>query len=60
MIDPLGVGVVIRATHMCTSMRGALKSNAHMRTAYLMGTFLNDPKSRDEFLNSIEGPSRLS
>ena len=60
LINPLGVGVVIRATHLCTSMRGALKSNAHMRTAYLMGTFLNDPKSRDEFLNSIEGPSRLS
>ncbi len=52
--------MVIRATHLCTSMRGAMKSNAHMRTAYLMGTFLNDPKSRDEFLNSIEGPSRLS
>src|SRR4030042_796140 len=60
LINPLGVGVVIRATHLCTSMRGAMKANAHMRTACLMGTFLSDPKSRDEFLNSIEGPSRLS
>jgi GTP cyclohydrolase I len=60
LINPLGVGVVIRATHLCTSMRGAMKANAHMRTACLMGTFLSDAKTRDEFLNSVEGPSRLA
>jgi len=60
LINPMGVGVVIRATHLCMSMRGAKKANAHMRTAYLMGTFLSDEKTRAEFLNSIEGPSRLA
>jgi GTP cyclohydrolase I len=55
LINPLGVGVVIRATHLCMSMRGAMKANAHMRTAYLMGSFLNDLKTREEFLSSIEG-----
>lgn len=59
LVNPLGVGVVIRATHLCMSMRGAMKANAHMRTAYLMGNFLTEQKTRDEFLNSVEGPSRL-
>ncbi len=59
LINPLGVGVVIRATHLCMSMRGAMKANAHMRTAFLMGSFLDDPKTRDEFLSSIEGPGHL-
>lgn len=58
LIHPLGVGVVIRATHLCMSMRGAMKANAHMRTTYLMGTFLSEEKTRAEFLNSIEGPGR--
>ena len=54
LINPLGVGVVIRATHLCMSMRGAMKASAHMRTAYLMGSFLDDLKTREEFLSSIE------
>jgi GTP cyclohydrolase I len=59
LINPLGVGVVIRATHLCMSMRGTMKANAHMRTAYLMGSFLEDSKTRDEFLSSVEGSGRL-
>jgi GTP cyclohydrolase I len=58
LINPLGVGVVIRATHLCMSMRGAMKANASMRTAYLLGTFLSEAKTRNEFLNSIERPGR--
>ena len=56
LIAPQGVGVVIRATHLCMSMRGAKKANAHMRTSFLMGTFLENPKTRREFFDSIERP----
>ena len=56
LIAPQGVGVVVQATHMCMSMRGAKKANAHMRTSFLMGTFLQDPKTRREFFDSIERP----
>ncbi|MFH1331084.1 MAG: GTP cyclohydrolase I FolE [Actinomycetota bacterium] len=58
LINPMGVGVVIRATHLCVSMRGAMKADAHMRTACLMGTFLSNEKTRSEFLNSIAGRGR--
>ena len=58
LIRPLGIGVVIRATHLCTAMRGAMKASAHMRTTYLMGTFLSDEKTRAEFFSSIEGAGR--
>jgi GTP cyclohydrolase I len=53
---PQGVGVVIQATHLCMSMRGAKKAEAHMRTSYLLGTFLENQKTREEFFNSIERP----
>ena len=58
LVNPLGVGVVIRATHLCMSMRGTMKANAHMRTAYLTGTFLSDEKTRAEFLGAVEAPAR--
>ena len=58
LVNPLGVGVVIRATHLCMSMRGALKANAQMRTTYLTGAFLTRPDTRAEFLNSIDGRPR--
>jgi GTP cyclohydrolase I len=58
LINPLGVGVVIRATHLCMSMRGTLKANAHMRTTYLTGAFLTHPDTRAEFLGSIAATHR--
>ncbi|MBN2113645.1 MAG: GTP cyclohydrolase I FolE [Acidimicrobiia bacterium] len=58
LINPLGVGVVIRATHLCMSMRGAMKANAHMRTTYLTGAFLTHPDTRAEFLSSVGATTR--
>ena len=59
LIEPLGVGVVVQATHLCVAMRGAKKSNAHMRTSTLLGSFLESEKTRDEFLDSIEPPRHI-
>ncbi len=53
LIRPQGVAVVVEAMHMCVMMRGVRKANAEMRTSALMGIFLDDPKTRSEFMEHI-------
>lgn len=52
-IDPSGVGVIIEATHMCMVMRGVQKINAKTITSTMLGTFREDPKTREEFLTLV-------
>ncbi len=59
LVEPQGVGVVVQATHLCVAMRGAKKPNAHMRTAFLLGSFLDNEKTRNEFFDSIEAPHHI-
>ncbi len=59
LVEPQGVGVVVQATHLCVAMRGAKKPNAHMRTTALLGTFLTNEKTRNEFFDSIEPPHHM-
>ena len=59
LVEPVGVGVVVQATHLCVAMRGAKKSNAHMRSTALLGSFLDSEKTRNEFLDSIEPPRHI-
>ena len=47
---PLGVGVVVEAYHLCMMMRGVQKQNSKTITSAMRGTFLDDPRTRDEFL----------
>ena len=49
-IQPLGVGVVVEAYHLCMMMRGVEKQNSKTITSAMRGCFLNDKKTRDEFL----------
>jgi len=47
---PQGVAVVIEAYHLCMMMRGVQKQNSKTITSAMRGTFLDDPRTRDEFL----------
>jgi GTP cyclohydrolase IA len=52
-IDPLGVAVVMEATHLCMAMRGVEKQNSVTVTSSMIGVFRDDARTRHEFLELI-------
>jgi GTP cyclohydrolase IA len=54
LLDPLGVGVVVEASHLCMMMRGVEKQNSKTTTSCLLGRFKEDEKTRSEFLNLVQ------
>src|ERR1700694_4914779 len=53
-IAPLGVAVVMEATHLCMSMRGVEKQNSFAVTSAMAGVFRNNARTRFEFLELIK------
>src|SRR5471032_1437682 len=53
-IAPLGVAVVMEATHLCMSMRGVEKQNSFAVTSAMQGAFRNNARTRMEFLDLIK------
>ena len=49
-LEPLGVSVVLEASHSCMTIRGIKKPGAVMVTSALRGTFKKDPRTRAEVL----------
>ena len=52
-LNPLGIAVVIEASHTCMTLRGVQKTNAVTTTSAFSGIFLKDERTRNEFLNLI-------
>jgi len=50
VLEPLGVGVIIQATHQCMTTRGVHKNGVAMVTSRMVGAFRDDEKTRREFL----------
>lgn len=58
-IQPLGVGVVIEARHLCMMMRGVEKQHSRAVTSAMLGIFREQKQTRDEFLALVQ-PSNIS
>jgi GTP cyclohydrolase I len=50
-LHPLGVAVVLEASHSCMTIRGIKKPGSTMVTSALRGLFMKDPRTRSEVLS---------
>lgn len=53
VLEPLGVGVIIQASHECMSTRGVHTHGVSMVTSRMVGAFRDDEKTRREFLTVV-------
>jgi GTP cyclohydrolase I len=53
-LKPKGVAVVLEASHSCMTIRGIKKPGSMMVTSALRGTFMKDPRSRNEVMSLIQ------
>jgi GTP cyclohydrolase I len=58
VLNPLGVGVIIDASHQCMTTRGVHKTGVSMVTSKMLGSFREDARTREEFLQCIGLNSR--
>ena len=54
VLNPLGVAVVLEATHLCMVMRGVQKQHSITTTSAMSGEFMKQP-TREEFMRLING-----
>jgi GTP cyclohydrolase IA len=59
VVQPQGVGVVIEAHHLCMMMRGVEKQNSYTITSAMRGAFMEDARTREEFLGLCMGSNRM-
>jgi len=54
VLEPQGVGVVLKAVHHCMTTRGVYKPETDMVTSRMLGCFRDNDITRQEFLSLIE------
>lgn len=54
-LQPKGVGVLVRARHMCMESRGICQQGHHTVTTALRGAMKDDARTRAEFLAACDG-----
>jgi len=52
-LAPRGLAIMMRAQHMCMTWRGVREEGTSMVSSVMRGTFLDDLKTRDEFMKII-------
>ena len=57
-LNPLGVGVIITAEHLCMRMRGVEKQNSIVTTSATLGAFRTNQETREEFITLVNGRQR--
>ncbi|MGH7459606.1 MAG: GTP cyclohydrolase I FolE [Longimicrobiales bacterium] len=60
VLRPQGVGVICEAYHLCMMMRGVEKQNSKTITSSMQGVFLDDLKTREEFLRLCIGSAIIA
>lgn len=55
-LQPLGVGVVIKARHMCMESRGICQQGHHTITSALRGVIRSERDARQEFFSFVNAP----
>jgi GTP cyclohydrolase I len=55
ILKPLGVAVIVEATHLCMMMRGVEKQSSYTITSAMLGAFRNDPTTRKELMSLLGG-----
>jgi GTP cyclohydrolase I len=53
-LNPMGVAVVIEASHTCMQMRGVQKQNSVTTTSAFTGVFMSQLRTREEFMQLIK------
>ncbi|HYD49641.1 MAG TPA: GTP cyclohydrolase I FolE [Terriglobales bacterium] len=57
-LEPHGVGVVLRAEHLCMRMRGVEKQNSVVVTSAMLGDFRTHQETRQEFMTLVNNGKR--
>jgi len=53
ILEPRGIAVWMGGVHLCMVMRGVEQESSFMETNVLRGAFLNDERTRDEFMSIV-------
>jgi len=57
VLSPIGVAVIVEASHLCMMMRGVQKQNSITKTSAMRGRFRSDQNTRAELLGILNKSS---